>query len=273
VLRIARITGVTWSVAGHGYDVFSEPRNLDEKLGAAEFVVGPCEYTAGFLRERLPAARRDRVHVVVMGVDGEAFRRSRPHPRGRTVVAIGRLVEKKGFAYLVEAAGMLKGADALERLAIAGDGPLRGELEAAMEASGLAGRADVVDAWGTEPIRELLEGADLLAMPAVIAADGDRDAMPVVVKEALAMEVPVVATDEVGLPELVRAEWGTLVPPRDPTALARGIAELLALPPEIRARMGAAGRAHVLAHCDVRRETAKLAGLVESTVAARAARR
>ena len=76
------------------------------------------------------------------------------------------------------------------------------------------------------------------------------------------MEVPVVAT-EVGLPELVRPEWGRLVPPGDSAALAGTIRELLALPDGERAAMGRAGRAHVLALASVRRETEKLAGLIE----------
>ncbi len=86
--------------------------------------------------------------------------------------------------------------------------------------------------------------------------------MPVVVKEALAMEVPVVASDEVGLPEVVRPEWGRLVPPGDAAALAIAIDELLALPAAERAAMGRAGRAHVAEHCDAAREAARLAGWI-----------
>ena len=119
----------------------------------------------------------------------------------------------------------------------------------------------MVDLPGAQPpdqVRAALECADLLAMPCVIAADGDRDSMPVVVKEALAMEIPVVATDEVGLPEVVRPEWGRLVPPHDPAALAAAIAELLALDPAERAPDGTAGREFVRRECDVERETARL---------------
>jgi colanic acid/amylovoran biosynthesis glycosyltransferase len=96
----------------------------------------------------------------------------------------------------------------------------------------------------------------------VIASDGDRDSMPVVVKEALAMEAPVVASDEVGLPELVSEEWGRLVPPGDPEALASAIDELLSLPAEERIRMGRAGREWVLSACSLDRETARLAALI-----------
>jgi glycosyltransferase involved in cell wall biosynthesis len=113
-----------------------------------------------------------------------------------------------------------------------------------------------------EEIRDLLERADLLAAPCLVAPDGDRDTMPVVVKEALAMEVPVVASDEVGLPEVVRPEWGRLVPPGDPRALADAIDELLALPAERRAEMGRAGRAFVVERCSVRGEAQRLAAMI-----------
>jgi glycosyltransferase involved in cell wall biosynthesis len=99
-------------------------------------------------------------------------------------------------------------------------------------------------------------------MPCVVAGDGDRDSMPVVVKEALALELPVVATDEVGLPELIRPAWGRLVPPHDPAALARGLEEVLAWPAAERAAAGQAGRAHVMEHCNVDRETERLAALL-----------
>lgn len=265
-LRLARILGLGYSVVGHGYDVFARPRNLAEKLSSAEFVVGPCAYTAAHLRAIAPGAR---THVIVMGVDADVFERRAPGPNGRCVVAIGRLVEKKGFGHLIDAAAILERDAPLDRLVIAGDGPLREELLGAIAAAGLGDRAEIVEAWGSENVRGLLEGADLLAMPSVIAADGDREAMPVVVKEALAMEVPVVASDQAGLPELVERGWGRLVPPADSPALAAAIGELLALPSGERRLMGRRGREHVVARCNIAAETAKLAELISASLARR----
>lgn len=108
-------------------------------------------------------------------------------------------------------------------------------------------------------VRAALEGADLLAMPCVVARDGDRDSMPVVVKEAMAMELLVVASDEVGLPECVLAPWGALCPPGDADALAAALREMLALSPQERAAAGRAGREWVRMHADVHAETARLA--------------
>jgi glycosyltransferase involved in cell wall biosynthesis len=99
-------------------------------------------------------------------------------------------------------------------------------------------------------------------MPCVVGADGDRDSMPVVVKEAMAMEVPVVVTEEVGLPELVTQACGRLVPPRDHRALAQALDEVLDAPPEVRVAWGRAGRERVRATSDLRVETRKLSALI-----------
>ena len=243
-MRIAALTGATYSVTAHAWDIWLAPRNLREKLERAAFATTGCEYNARHLRDVAPRAR---IEVIVMGVDGDRFERRAPLPGGRTVLGIGRLVEKKGFGDLARAADGL-GA----RVRIVGDGPLRDAL-AGVELAG---------ALNPEDVRAELEHADVLAMPCVVARDGDRDSMPVVVKEAMAMELMVVATDEVGLPECVREPWGRLVAPGDPDALRAALEDVLALSAQEREAAGAAGRAWVLEHADVHRETARLAELI-----------
>jgi len=249
-LRLGRLLGLPYSVTAHAWDVFLAPANLREKLERAAVAFTVCEYNARHLREIAPGARLD---VVVMGVDPERFRRARPLPRTRTVVAVGRLVEKKGFTVLADAVAGLDGV----RLVIAGEGPQRPLLERP--------GVELLGARSPDEIRALLEEADVLAMPCVVAADGDRDSMPVVVKEAMAMELVVAASDEVGLPECVAPPWGRLVPPGDPEALAAAIEELLALSAEERAAAGAAGRAWVCEHADVRTESARVARAIADT--------
>lgn len=198
-----------------------------------------------------------------MGVDPKRFLRQRPHADTRRVLAIGRLVEKKGFVHLIRAAAEPALAGVLERIVIVGAGPLRARLQEEIDQLGLGDAVRLTGRREPDEVRALLESADVLAMPCVVAADGDRDSMPVVVKEALAMEVPVVVSDEVGLPELVRPEFGRIVPPGDAAQLAAALAELLELPPERRAEMGLAGRAFVLEHANVHVETGRLSQLLE----------
>ncbi len=259
-LRLARLTGLPYSVTAHAYDIFARPRNLREKLERAQLVFTGCRYNVVRLRELVPAAE---VHEIVMGVDAAAFSRTRPLPGGRTVLAVGRLVEKKGFDVLVDAAAALGDV----RVLIVGDGPLRAALERRIEATG----APVRLLGGRPPaaVLEAMQDADVLAMPCVVARDGDRDSMPVVVKEAMAAELLVVASDEVGLPECVMAPWGRLAPPGDAPALAAALEAALALPAGERAAAGAAARAWVREHADVGAETAAMATLIQRSAARR----
>ena len=252
-MRVGALLGLPYSVMTHGYDVFQAPANLREKHERAAFAVSACDYSVRWLRERVGGVGGERIVRLVTGVDGERFRRRETYGDGSHVVAIGRLVEKKGFGVLIDAAASLPDV----RVTIVGDGPLRAELERRIGPT-----VELAGARSPEEIRTLLEDAALLVAPCVVAADGDRDTMPVVVKEALAMQVPVVASDEVGLPEVVRPEWGRLVPPGDSAALAEAIRELLALPPERRAEMGRAGREFVLEHCSLSGESRRLAALI-----------
>ena len=252
-MRAARILRRPWSLTAHAYDIYQRPANLREKLRSAAVVTSGCAYTV----RDLEALSGREVLEIVMGVDPEAFRRTRPPAPGATVFAVGRLVEKKGFVHLVRAAAA---APRIERVVIVGEGPERPTLE--REIARLHAPVELAGELAPEAVRDRLHDAAVLAMPCVVAADGDRDSMPVVVKEALALEIPVVASDEVGLPELVRPAFGRLVPPGDHEALARALDELLALPLPERAAMGRAGRAHVIEHANLLTETAKLSAAV-----------
>jgi glycosyltransferase involved in cell wall biosynthesis len=251
--RIARLLGVTHSVATHGYDVFRSPRNLREKVEQATFTVAMCQHFALYLRAIAPRAR---VEVMAAGVDGSTFRRSRPLPGGRIVVAVGRLVEKKGFEYLVRAAALLEDVEVW----IVGDGELREELK---DLARMLRVDDSVKFVGAKHnVAPLLEEADLLVLPCVVARDGDRDSTPVVIKEALAMELPVVATDAGGVAEAVHPPWGIIVPPRDSVALAEAIERMLGEPVERRAELGRQARGWVLEHASLKHESARLSGLI-----------
>jgi colanic acid/amylovoran biosynthesis glycosyltransferase len=242
-MRLSRLIGIPYSVTAHAFEIFQAPANLEEKLEHAAFVTVPCAYNVGRLRPRLSAAAGARIHVQDMGVDAQALRRSAALPERGLTLAVGRLVEKKGFRHLIEAAAQRDLGD----VAIVGGGPLERELRALAVELGVADRVRFTGPLPPPEIKSWMERAALLVVPSVVAADGDMDALPVVIWEALALELPVVGSDLAGLPEVIRPPWGTLVPPGDSAALAEAIAALLDLPVEERRRRGRAGRAWLLA--------------------------
>ena len=257
-MRLAALTGRPYSVTAHAYDIFASPRNLRCKLERAKAVFTGCHYNVVRLRELVPGAS---VHEVVMGVDASAFARRAPLPGSRIVLAVGRLVEKKGFDVLVDAAAMVGDIE----VRILGDGPQRAALERRIAAAGAP--VTLLGSGAPAAVLAAMQAADVLAMPCVVARDGDRDSMPVVVKEAMAMGMLVVASDEVGLPECVLAPWGFLAAPGDAEALAQALRAALDLEPAARRAAGEAARTWVREHASVDRETAKMAAIIAGEAA------
>ncbi|HEU0023537.1 MAG TPA: glycosyltransferase [Thermoleophilaceae bacterium] len=257
---LAAFAGRPFSFAGHATDVFQEEDALRANLRSARFCVTDCDYNRRHIASVAPE-HAHKVSVLILGADLERFRRARPYEPEGPVVAVGRLVPKKGFADLIAAAARREaGLDGREVL-IVGDGPERARLERQIAESKAPVR--LLGAQGNDSIRELLERAAIGVLPCVVAPDGDRDSMPVALKEAMALELPVIGTREVGLPELIDHDRGRLVAPADPVALALAIGELLGLPDGERIAMGRAGRAFVEAHCDQRRQADRLLRLIE----------
>ncbi|HEX8067342.1 MAG TPA: glycosyltransferase family 4 protein [Thermoleophilaceae bacterium] len=245
---LSRLTGRPHSFTGHSTDLFADPPSLRLRLEAASFCVLVCEYDRREVERLAPGAGRP--HVVPLGLDLDAVRRTGPYAADGPVVAVGRLVEHKGLADLAAVAGELD-----REVVIAGEGPERAALAA----------HDVRLAGALTPpaARELIEGAAVLAAPSVVARDGSRDGIPMVVKEALALGVPVVASDAVGNPEVVAPDRGALHRAGDRRSLADALRGVLERPPAEREAMGRAGRAFAEREADVRRQTARLRELFE----------
>ena len=217
-LRAQRFTGIPFSITAHAYELFKRPANLEDKFGEAAFATVPCAYNRVQLeRAGLPV---ERVHVRMLGTDAAAFERADPYPDDGVTLAVGRLIEKKGFQVLIDAAARRD----LGPVRILGDGPWRERLQAQIDAHGLGERVVLHGPASRAEIRTWMGRASLLVVPSVVARDGDQDALPVVIWEALAMELPVVGTTVAGLPEVILEPWGRLVAPGDAEALADAIA-------------------------------------------------
>ena len=187
-----------------------------------------------------------------------------------TFLCVGRLVEKKGFADAVRGfAQAFAGAPAhLARLNIVGDGPLRDELEHLVAQHGVADRVHFLGALPRQHVLAAVRAADVLVHPAITAADGDMEGLPVVISEGMALRKPVITTRHSGIPELVIDQvTGRLVPEADVPALAAAMSWMVAHPAAAR-RMGETGRARLEAGFNAAHWSAVLEGLLQAAVIA-----
>jgi glycosyltransferase involved in cell wall biosynthesis len=206
------------------------------------------------LRERLlrlgGEEHAEKVRLVANGTwptpAAEASSRHPAVPEGsRAVVAVGRLVDKKGFGYLLEAAPRILERVPEARIVLGGGGPLEGSLRERARRLGIADRVVFAGALSHPEVLRLLASAEVVVMPSVRDERGNVDGLPVVVLEAMAAARPVVASAISGLPLAIEdGVSGRLVPERDPGAIADAVIELLTDPDRAR-RLGAEARRRV----------------------------
>lgn len=261
---IAALLDVPWTMTLHANDFFSDRRHLEVKLDSADRLVTVCDYNVDYLRDELGVTRD--LHLVICGVEvpDQVKRKT-----DVDIVAVGRLVEKKGFDLLIAAAAQLRKRRRALSVEIIGSGKLAVELESLVEDHGLEETVRFRGAMPHAQVLERIAAGRVFALPARIAANGDRDSMPVVIKEALIRGVPVVATDVVAIPEMVDDEVGRLVPPDDADALAKALSELLRLSDAKLMQIGERGRDRARQRFTLEAEVAKLKAILEGAIAER----
>jgi colanic acid/amylovoran biosynthesis glycosyltransferase len=246
----------SWSFTMHGPTEFFDLRHfrLAEKLQSARFVVCISNFARSQLMALSEPGTWDRLHVVHVGIPVGQFTRSRPiaPDPDLEILYIGRLVPEKGQAVLLEAVALLKGRGRSVRVTLAGDGQLRGELEWLAGDLGIESQVSFLGAVGQEQLHDLYESAAIFCLPSF--AEG----VPVVLMEAMAMEVPAISTRIAGIPELIEdGHSGLLVAPGSLVELADSLEELLA-DPAFRRQLGSQGRAKVMGEFDAERSAKQL---------------
>jgi glycosyltransferase involved in cell wall biosynthesis len=268
-LLVTRYAGAdwSWSIAIHGpvefYDVGMN--HLEEKLSAASFGVAISDFGRSQLMAMAPETRWNDIHVVRCGIepDGFAPREDRRKADEPNILCVGRLIHLKGQPLLLEAFAELCGRGLSGRLTLVGDGPKRAEFEALAARLGVADRVTFTGAVGQDQIRPIYRSADIFCLPSM--AEG----LPVVLMEAMAFEVPVIATRAFGIPELIEdGRSGLLVSPGRVDLVVDAIERLLR-DPDLRQRIGQEGRRKVLAEFDVNTSARRLREILEATAAAR----
>jgi len=198
---------------------------------------------------------RKKIIVHRMGVDVDKFQYT---PRvmnnnGRiNILSVARLVEKKGIKY-----GVLAVARLIERYpnieyTIAGDGPLKEDLEGLVRELGINGNVKLLGRKTQDEIVELMKSAHMLLAPSVTSEDGDQEGIPVVLMEAMAQGLPIISTFHSGIPELViDGKSGCLVPERDVDALTEKLGYLIECSDKW-VEMGQVGRKHIGEYFDIK---------------------
>lgn len=222
------LSGVPFSFTSHANDLFERGWLLLEKVSRAKFAATISEYNRDYLVSM--GCKRSAIHIVRCGVDSRRFSAATGgeiSPPFR-IGTIGRLVEKKGFDVLLQAAAQLRLKDVSFTLSIVGSGPLENDLHSLCLSLGLDDITEFQGAMANEEVPIWLQELDLFVLPCQQDENGDQDGIPVVLMEAMLSGIPVVSTNISGIPELIfDGMEGLLVKPRLPGVLAVRMQSLL----------------------------------------------
>lgn len=256
----ARLADVPYSFTAHAKDIFHDDVDADDlrdKMADAAVTVTVSDYNRDHL-QRVVGAGPGRIERVYNGIDLVRFPCVPPADRPRDLIAVGRLVEKKGFADLIDACGRLRDRGVAFRCRIVGTGPEAEALQARIDEQHLRDRVELLGARPQEDVAALVGAAAVLAAPCVVGSDGNRDGLPTVLLEGMALGTPCVATPVTGIPEAVEhGVTGLLVGQRRPDELADAVQRLLD-DASLRVRLAAAARQRVETHFDVHRQASLL---------------
>jgi glycosyltransferase involved in cell wall biosynthesis len=258
VAMLVRVLGgPPYSFTVHGPDEFLRPVGLPDKIRHACFVVAISEFGRSQIFLRIPADQWHKVKVVHCGLD-EAFTgiQGQEFQTSRRLVCVGRLCEAKGQLLLVEAVAQIAARGVRLELVLAGDGPMRGEIEALIAQRKLENIVSITGWISGESVRAQILAARALVLPTF--AEG----LPVVIMEAMALRRPIISTYIAGIPELVRpGQDGWLIPAGSLADLVGAIEHCFEAPAQELQRMGESGRKRVLERHSIKTEVGKLASL------------
>ena len=258
-MLVHELGGPPWSFTVHGPTEFEKPRfiGLAEKIRRSAFVVAVSSFGRSQLYRFVEHQQWPKIKVVHCGLDADFLAaRERPPSAVKRLVCVGRLCEQKGQLLLIEAASRLAEQGIDFELVLAGDGEMRGDIEAMITQHRLQKHVRITGWISTSQVRDEILAARALVLPSF--AEG----LPVVLMEAMALRRPVISTYVAGIPELINpGEHGWLVPAGDVEALTQTIRACLEASSELLARMGHAAHERVLAQHDVDKEAKRLSEL------------
>ncbi len=243
-----------------GVDLYRTPVFMRQKLDYADNIITCCEFNCGYIEQGFGAPTARRVHVCHHGLDLKEFPFTTEGRPGNVVMAVGRLAAHKGFDYLLQSAAILKRRRVDVVVDLVGDGPERRNLEKLAADLGISERVRFRGWVKSDEARRAMSEPTVLVHP----SDGLGDGLPNVVREAMALGTPVIASNVAGIPDALNQGCGVLVPPKNPDALADAI-EMLLNDAEARTQIATKARRRVEERYDLWRNGERLASLLRST--------
>ena len=257
---VHQLTNIPFSFTAHGSDFQVDQHMLTEKVDAADAVITVSEFNREFILAHTKRALADRLHVVRCSVDTAVFhpptdKSDQDHSSDLQIVCTGTMYDLKGHTYLIEACRILKSRGVEFHCHLIGEGPLRTQLETQVKNSGLCNCITFHGVLPRAAIAAQLQKADVLVVPSKPTPAGRCEGIPVVLMEAMATGLPVVASRISGIPELVEPEQpGLLGPPGDFLARAESL-QRLATESAWREELGVRARQRILDDYDLARNT------------------
>lgn len=240
-----------FSFTGHGADLWRDRVALEDKIRRADFIACISNFHRDLYLSH--GARPEQLHIVYCGIDTSQFSppASGMGPKDSLIHirSSGRLVEKKGFPYLIEACRILKDRGVAFECTIGGSGPMESELKSLVAKLQLVDSVTVTgQAIKQEDIAAFAHSGTVYCLPCIWASDNDADGLPQMLMENMACGLPAISTRLVGIPDLIiDGETGLLVEPNDAKQIADAV-QRIAGDPALAKRLAENGRQHILNH-------------------------
>jgi len=259
----SRLLDLPLGVTLQAHDIFTNPlaKWFDWTLGQCRAVVTVSHYNREAILKLGPKLTPDKVKVLANGIDIDRFK-SKPHDPHKPFrfAGTGRLVEIKGFHVLIEAVGLLSKRRRDFIVHLIGEGPMRPQFEQRIAELGIGDLIELMGKRDASFLQTFLPDQDCFILPCVIAKDGNRDGMPLALREGMACGLPAISTKLLGLHETVSPGTGTLVAPDDPADLAKAMEEMMELTPQAYQAMARAARAKAEAEFSLLHEVSTIVG-------------
>ncbi|TAE59405.1 MAG: colanic acid biosynthesis glycosyltransferase WcaL [Nostocales cyanobacterium] len=258
VARLAsHFTGIPYTFTAHAKDIFHESvdfADMERKLQDAATVVTVSDYNLNYLQTKYPQAKQ-KIQRIYNGLNLGRLQYSAPAQRLPVIISVGRLVEKKGMSILINACAILKQKNCEFQCQIVGTGSLETALKKQIQDLELSSLVEIIGPRPQNEVFQLVQQAAVFAAPYIIGKDGNRDGLPTVLLEAMALGTPCVSTDVTGIPEVVKhGETGLIVPQNNAEKLAISLQELLTNS-ALRVRLSTQARNLIVSEFDIAHNT------------------